>query len=75
MELLQALIEHFVPSDSVALPMIFKEWHELCQKKDEMVAVDGGRVSKLSARSKRAGQEYTEVSQILTFDSGLHEWS
>jgi hypothetical protein len=27
LELVQALINHFIPSDSVALPDIFKEWH------------------------------------------------
>jgi hypothetical protein len=71
MELFQALIEYFVPSeDYVALPMIFKEWHELFQKKDETAAIYSGHVSKLSSQSKQAGQEYTEVSQILTFVSG-----
>jgi hypothetical protein len=72
LELFQAIIHHFIPSDSVNLPTIFTEWNELHQKKDELAAVFSGRVTKLAARSKRAGQEYTDVSQILTFVDGLH---
>jgi hypothetical protein len=73
LELLQATIDHFIPTSAVNLPFIFKEWHELSQKKDELVTVFSARVSKLTLQSKSAGQEYTGVSQILTLVEGLHE--
>ena len=73
LEMLQAIIDHFVPSKAVNLPTIFREWNDLHQEKDELAAVFSGCVSKLANRSKRAGQEYTEISQILTFVDGLHE--
>jgi hypothetical protein len=73
LEMFQAIIDHFVPTASVNLPSIFREWNELHQAKDELAVVFGGRVIKLANRSKRAGQEYTEVSKILTFVDGLHE--
>ena len=73
LELLQAIINHFIPSESVNLPTIFTEWNELHQKKDELSTVFSARVTRLANRSKRAGQEYTEVSQLLTFIDGLHD--
>jgi hypothetical protein len=73
LELLQAIIDHFIPSESVNLPTIFTEWNDLHQKKDALASLFSGRVIKLATRSRRAGQEYTDVSQILTFVDGLHE--
>jgi hypothetical protein len=73
LELLQAIINHFImPSTSVHLPTIFREWSELRQQRHEGVAAFSGRVTRLASRSTRAGQSYSEVSQILTFVSGLH---
>jgi hypothetical protein len=71
LELLHAMIDHLIPSDMVALPDIFKEWHELAQKKHAVVF--GDSVSKLAARSKQAGQEHADTSYILTFVEGLHD--
>jgi hypothetical protein len=73
MELLQAVVDHFVPTAAVNLPIIFKEWHELSQNKEELVTIFSSRVSKLALQSKRAGQEYTDISQIVTFVDGIHE--
>lgn len=70
---LQAIINHFIPSESVNLPTIFTEWNDLHKQKDDLAAVYSGRVTKLAARSKWAGQEYTDISQILTFVVGLHD--
>jgi hypothetical protein len=72
MELLQVLMDHFIPSESVNLPMIFTEWQDLHQRPNELATVFSGRITRLAARSKRAGQEYVEVSKILTFITGLH---
>jgi hypothetical protein len=73
LEMFQAIIDHFVPTASVNLPSIFREWNEIHQAKDELAVVFSGRVVKLANRSKRAGQEFTESSKILTFVGGLHE--
>jgi hypothetical protein len=43
LELLQAIIHHFIPSKSVNLPTIFTEWNNLHQKKDRLSAVFSGR--------------------------------
>jgi hypothetical protein len=72
LELLQAILHHFQPSESVNLPTIFREWQALRQQLDEGATAFSGRVSKLASRSKRAGQGYSEVSQLLTFVGGLH---
>jgi hypothetical protein len=73
MEMLQAIIDHFIPSAAVNLPTIFTAWNQLHQNNDELAAVFSSRVSRLANRSKRAGQAYTEVSQILNFVNGLHD--
>ena len=73
MEMLQAIIDHFVPCATVNLPSIFREWNDLHQKKDEQVVVFSNRVVKLAGRSKRAAQAFTKSSQILTLLKGLHD--
>jgi hypothetical protein len=72
MEMLQSIIDHFIPSAVVNLPTIFREWSALHQENDELAVVFSGRVVKLANRSKRAGQDFTESSKILTFVGGLH---
>ena len=73
LELPQAIIQHFIPSETANLPIIFSEWAKTEQKQDELAVVFSGRVTRLAARSKRAGQEHTESSKILTFVEGLHD--
>jgi hypothetical protein len=70
----QAIIDHFIPSAIVNLSSIFQEWNVLHQEKNELAVVHSSRVAKkLAGCSKRAGQEFTKSSQILTFVEGLHE--
>jgi hypothetical protein len=58
------MIQHFIPSESVNLSMLFTEWNALQHKRDELAALFSGRVA-LAARSKRTDQAHTEVSQVL----------
>ena len=73
LEMLQVVIDHFIPSAAVNIPTISCEYAKLHQAKDELAVTYSNRVLKLANRSKRAGQEYTEVTQILTFINRLHE--
>ena len=62
-----------MPSEPVNLPIIFREWGQLRQKQDELATVFSSRITRLAARSKRAGQEFSEAHQILVFVEGLHD--
>jgi hypothetical protein len=73
LEMFQAIIEHFIPSAIVNLASIFREWNVLHQEKNKLAVAFSSRVAKLAGPSKRAGQESTESSQILTFVEGLLE--
>ena len=73
LELQQAIIQRFIPSKTLNLPIIFHEWSETEQKQDDLAAAFSGRVTRLAARSERAGQELSKSSEILTFVEGLRD--
>lgn len=68
------IIDHFIPSVALNIPSIYQEYAKLHQGKNEFKMLYSDRVSKLAdCSSKRAGQEYTEITQIPTFVEGLCE--
>ena len=68
----QAVMDHFIPSAALIFRP-YREYAEFHQGKDELAMAFSNHMSKLANQSKRGGQEYTKVRQILTFVKGLQE--